>query len=258
MSVFTSQLPYRKTFARPIDTPPASPNAVDDEFESSALDPKWTRGSSGGGTFDDATAIDPYAGFSSGHRSSLHSYRKSWYMSQPAGNAASGLFLFQTVTFPSECFLWARMSFNCRFGAQVDDDHSLGLGLAQASSGVPDFDNWAFVFLNDSQTNTVQCQGGVVNGGTPSATATGDVGTQTVGVFSRAQSAKYVGIQKLGTTYRSWMGNDNGYWLHVNSVTWAGSPTLLVLRFINASTSSPGNMIMGVDFVRMISGRMLP
>jgi hypothetical protein len=255
-----------------LDEKPVSPNALDDEFESTTLDPKWTRfsgndwtGGGPAGTFDDVTAIDPYAALATGAgaRSSHNSYRKSWYMLQPEADAAHVVRIFQTVTLPTDCFIWARMSFNFRYNAQAASDASLALQLTPLDSSggslLPDFRNQISVQLNHSAAaSAVRARAAVVAASVVTETSMGDVGAQTVGTDSKCQTLQYVGIQKLGTAYRHFAGFANGHWMFLRASTLATTITAISFGFVNAVSTAPGNMIMGVDFLRVVSGRFLP
>ncbi len=256
-SVITSGYAPRKRAAS-LDDAPSSPHAYDDEFNvGSALNVKWSRR----GNWNDATAIDPYASFSSptGGRWSHNGFRPSWLMVQPdtssgTGNSAE---IYQSVSLPSECFAWARMSFNIRYNAVVANDARVGLSFHADSSG-PDDNNRALIFLNLPGTNTVVCSAGRVQAGVSVTTTSKNVGPQSLGVDSLCQGACYIGIQKLSTTYNFFLGHPNGNWNILASQTLSATIAFMTLTFINASTASPGNMLVGCDFVRFKSGRGLP
>jgi len=244
--------PRRRAYS--LDTKPTSPHAYDDEFDVSSLDAKWTRTTTL--SFDDSTAIDPYSGFTSGHRSSINSYRKSWYMWQPSNTTFARV--YQSVTLPTDCFVWARFSFNCRYSAVVNNDASVSIGFHANAAGVPSANDNVYLYLNEADTDVVQVQAGRTTGGADSSTVTKDVGPQSVGTDSLSQVACYVGIQKISTTWNYWVGWPNGHWIFCASQTQASTMAFLALTFLNGSTASPGNMIIGCDFVRFLSGRYLP
>ncbi len=234
-----------------LDTPPTSPHAYDDEFESVALDAKWTRSSSP--AWDDVNAIDPYAQFVTGARSSHNSYRPSWYMVQAPGAAASISAIYQPVTLAADCFVWARLSFTARFNTMSNNDGDVELALLTDVAGAPSETGKAFTFLNESGVNTVTALGG----STTSSSSHQSVGPAG-GISTGIQTACYVGIQKNGTTYHSWLGWPNGNWVHLHSSVLATSLTWLWVRFTNGGTTYPGNCFAGVDFVRYRAGLHLP
>ena len=247
---FPGYAPRRRAFS--LDEKPTTPHAYDDEFEGSVLDPKWTRS----GTFDDISGIDPYAAFAAGHRTSLNSYRRSWYMAQPA--TGGGLGFYQAVSLPTDCFVWGRFSFNFRYNATVDNDSSVSLNLMADLAGAPDPNNRVYMHLNECDTNTVQAQGGRVTAGVDASTLTRNLGPQSVGIDSLCQPACYVGIQKIGTTFTSFLGFPDGNWISLTAQTSAVALVWMTLGLGNTSSATPGNMIVGCDFVRFYAGRYLP
>lgn len=241
-----------------LDTPPASPHAYDDEFDAGSLDAKWTRM----GTVDNVNAIDQYAAFASpaGWRWSMNSFRKSWFMVQPDTRSGANLTarLTQAVTLPTDCFMWARMSFNARYNAMTANDSRVGILFLASSAGLPDDNNRAFMYLNLSGTNTVVATGGCTSAGAAASSSTKNVGPQTVGTDSLSQAACYVGIQKISTTYQFLLGWPNGNWNILASQTLAATMAFIGVDFINGGTTTPGNMIMGLDFLRFYAGRIIP
>lgn len=241
-----------------LDTVPSSPHAYDDEFDAAVLDAKWTRR----GTPDDVNAIDPYAAFASptGWRWSLNSFRKSWYMVQPDTRSGANLTarLTQPVTLPTDCFMWARLSFNARYNAMTANDARVGILFLASSAGLPDDNNRVYMYLNISAANTCIAKGGRTTAGATAETSTKNVGPQSVGTDSLSQAACYVGIQKIGTTYYFLLGWPNGNWNILTSQTQASTMAFLGIDFINGGTTTPGNMIVGIDFVRFFAGRIIP
>lgn len=248
--------PRRRAFS--LDEKPAVPHAYDDEFEGSVLDPKWTRAVTAG-IFNDLTAIDPYAGFlaAAGGRSSVNSYRKSWYMAQPG--ATQQFRIRQTVSLPTDCFIWGRFSFNFRYNtAATDNDSIVSIQLLADTAGSPDENNQVFMHMNDGGVNAMQAHAGRLQAGVPASTTTQDVGPQTVGTDSLCQPICYAGIQKLNTTYNFYVGMPNGNWIALASQTQTSTLVYLTMTFGNAMTTTPGNMVLGCDFIRFRTGRYLP
>lgn len=256
MSSLVSATNYRaRARAAMLDDKPLVPHAYDDEFENGTLDAKWVRAGAVV-AFDDTKAIDPYAGFATEHRSSVHSYRPSWLMVQPA---SVGSFAYtEAVTLPSECFVWARLSFNMRIGTNADNDHELGLVLCADSGGAADFNNRVGTYLNESAAAVAHTWGHKVVGGAFTVANGLDLvpGSNANSVW--AQPFCYVGIQKISTTYHLAVGNTAGHWMWFASQTHASTMAWLGIAGGNASTASPGNMIHGCDFIRYKAGRFLP
>jgi len=154
--------------------------------------------------------------------------------------------------------MWARASFNFRYSATVDNDCAIGIEFRADSGGLPDGSNRVYLYLNETDTNTIQCQAGRQTAGVDSSTLTFDLGPQTAGTDSLLQTACYIGIQKIGTTFNFFLGQPGGNWTQLTSQTSAVSLVYLQLSMGNVSTTTPGNMLMGFDFLRFYAGRYLP
>lgn len=239
-----------------LDDKPAAPHAYDDEFENAILDPKWVRV---GGTvaFNDAIAIDPYAGFATEHRQSLHSYRPSWLMVQPA-SVGYVAYTQPVVTLGADCFMWSRCAFAMRTGSNADNDHEFGMVLCATTAGVADLNNRVHVYVNESAAGVAHVWAGKVVAGVYTVTQGLDLvpGTNANSVWS--QHFCYLGIQKIGTTYKFAVGTTHGHWMFLTEQTHASTMTFLGVAGNNAATTTPGNMIMGCDFIRFKAGRFLP
>jgi hypothetical protein len=237
-------------YIEPLDllAPPINPSPYDDEFDGVSLDSAWTRG---GGPFDDVNPIDPSAAITTGlgSRSSHNSYRKSWYMVQPqVGTATTGI--TKPISFASECFIWARMSFTHRVAAQTNGDGNIALSFTIGYSFIPRLS----LFLNESDANTIQMQmDDDVTGGVALSNNVGGAGTVAVG-----QVVHTVGLQKLGTTYHTWGLSAAGNWLHMTSAVNAAVFTHATFSLETENSTAPGNAIYGFDFFRYKAGRSLP
>lgn len=236
--------------ADPID-PPLVPGIYDDEFESTTLDPSWTRV----GTFNDVDPIDPALGFASGGtRWSLHgapapTARRSWYMLQT--ETATVPQIQKLVTFPSECFVWSRMSFGYRNAGQANDDGTAHITLSDGGSL-----NALAIYLTETDANAVYARVLRAVAGVTTTIATMDnVGGAGLTI---GQAAHTVGIQKIGTTYYFWLLTAAGNWMNMGSTTFAPTLTTAILRAYASSTAVPGNVIVGFDFFRFKDGRTLP
>ena len=232
--------------------PPLTPSAYDDEFESTVLDAGWTRL----GTFDDSTVIDPYASFSAvGARWSHNSVpsgvgKPSWYMIQPADTMGE-VNIYKAITFPNEFFAYARMSFCQRNATQTDNDALVLMRIEKASDS-----DGVYICLNESDANTIQLEAVVRSGGSPTVVAnTNNVGGAAV---CQGQHGQVVGIQRLTSTWHFWALAVSGNWVHLGSTTYSGSIDRVRIGAAVASTASPGNLIMGIDFFRYRDGRILP
>ena len=243
----------------PVD-PPLVPNAYDDEFENTVLDPNWIRfGTAGPGLgFDDVTPIDPATTFASGGtRWSLHgtpapNARPSWYMLQTSADTVAGI--EKLVTFPSDYFAWARFSFAYRNASQVNNDGTAQLDLMLGAG--PAYVEGVSLYLNESDTNTVQIEALRWNASVGTSIAlTNNAGGAGL---TRGQVAHTVGIQALGTVYHYWMLTSAGNWQWLGTTTHATALDRVRLRVFSASATAPGNVVTGIDFFRFKSGRYLP
>ncbi len=229
--------------------PPLCPHPYDDEFESGTLDPSWTRtGPSGGTLFDDVNPMSIHAAFSSGGcrwaLPGMPGGRRSYYMVQPQAGPVPGAAQVQiqkTVVVPSSCFMYSRMSFSNRTGSQPTNDAVIGIGLYQ---GVP-FADGINVALNKGNLTAIQ-----VTATRHVASVATTIGGSTGNENNKGQSFHTVAIQRDGTTYHCWALAAEAYWQWLGNITWNGTPDTAVIYFFNSSTTAPGNMILGVDFVR--------
>ncbi len=254
MGLFTSRRQPNRVLAPRPDDPPASPSIYDDEFNGSSLAPKWTNVL---GTIDTVNPVHPYASVVGKHRVSFNDYRPGWLMCQPVPNVTFGI--YQPVTFDTDCCVYARMSFNTRYQAVSNNDSDLAIHLNADAGGSPDQTNLVYMNLNESDANTVFARAGriVANVSTIAGT-TRNVGPQSAGTDSLVQNACYILIQKLGTVYNCAIGEYHGNWLWVAQQTIAFTPAWIGLVFANVNNNAPGNAIMGVDYVRYVSGKALP
>lgn len=234
--------------ADPVDRP-LIPSAYDDEFESNVLDGSWTRV----GIWDDVNAIDPGASFNNtGTRWSLNGSvagtgRRSWMMLQadPTWNNT----IRKAITYPSEYFIWARLSFNYLNAGQVNNDSNIRLNIGEPVSG-----HYIDIALNESDGNTVQVEFSY-NQGTPTTIAL----SNNVGGIGNTggQAGHIVGIQRLSGTYHGWFMSAAGNWIWMGSQVYTGNaPTHADLRF--QTTTAANNAIGGFDFIRYKAGRFLP
>lgn len=215
----------------------------DDEFNSTVLDAAWSYTSTWS-----ATAPDPYAAFAAGDtRRALHTERRrSWLVVQPPGDGV-GKLMHKSIVCPANFFVWARVSFSLRVGSAVNNDAGISLNLTASSAGAPDINNEVAVTVNelDASKTTVQFQkteGGVFT--------TLQEGQNIFTTINTAQPFDAMGIQKIGTTYHGWVFTSSGMAMHLGSTVFAPTVDRLAFHFRNAAITAPGNMLIGVDFVR--------
>ena len=222
---------------------PDDPHEYDDEFNSTTLDPAW-----GFTSTWSATAPDPYAAFAAGDtRRALHTdRRRSWLTVQPPGDGV-GKLLHKAIVCPANFFVWARCSFGLRVGSAVNNDASISLNMCATSAGAPDINNEVAISINelDASKATVQFQKTEA-----SVFTVIQEGQNIFTTINTAQPFDSMGIQKIGTTYHGWVFTSSGMAMHMGSTTFAPTITRLAFHFRNAATTSPGNMLIAIDFLR--------
>jgi len=235
--------------------PPASANTEDDEFNNSVTSlANWT-------DFGDLSgpAIDITAGFAgTTARRDINTPKRSWLRIQ-APNDAVNLYgmhkLFAGAGALADGIYWMRAAVAWRFGGLTAQDSNIGLYLSSSAASLPDHANEGpRIFLSETDTNVMQGEFDVLNGGTPVGPAnTGDL--DQVG-----NHFEYVLILKDGDVYSGFIGSGPGNWVHLNTFTYTGGQTIdrVFIAAQNASIASPGNMIVGVDFFRYNSTKDLP
>ncbi len=225
-------------------TPPASPHADDCEFdEASIAAGGWTEGGTSVGT-----AINPYANFSTAAnwRHSYNDRRPGWLMIQPTADATTIWPISKTVTIGANHLAWARLSYATRASATVTgNDHSIALALTASSGGAVDGNNYVALFLSETDTNeyAVQFQKSVAG-----------VITTTeyiVALTAEKLSFSFVAIQKISSDFHFWVAPENGNWMWLGTLNYAGATVdRVAIQTTNANTAAPGNMVVGVDFIR--------
>lgn len=234
--------------AASLDDIPTTPHAADEEFNGSLS--AWTRAA--GATFDDVNAIDPYASFTNtGTRQSLNSLRRSWLMWQP--ETATFPYIYKPYVPAATSLIWARFGFAFRADAATNNDSGVGLMLTNDPTTSTTLSaNRVGILFNESDLNTVQVEAA-------STVASVNTGAVLPNVIANNwQSLQYGAILKVGTQYDFWVGNDAGSWIHVLRATNAVSFTHMAFFCTNGSTSTPGNMLVGCDFIRVRDAKVLP
>ncbi len=223
---------------------PASPHADDDEFESGSLS-AWTvdGGQSG-------TAIDPYGNFSTAGawRYSNHSARPSWLMLQPSADAGLIYAIHKPVTVGSSKLMWARISYNTRYTATLAaNDHTFGIGLHASSAGAPSANDHVIFYANESDSNEYAIQTSIMIGGVATDKEL------TMALTVERFNFSYLIMQKISTAFHFWLGTESGQLIYLPTLaqTYTGA-TLdrAAIRIGNGATTAPGNMVLGVDFIR--------
>lgn len=227
--------------------PPPTPSQWDDEFEATSLASKWTPF----GTWTQTLPLDPYFITSDSiYRYNIHSERKSWLMVQPAIPQAFEGLTQSLVGLPTNCFLLARVSVNVRSTTITDGDGEFFLRVFNGAAGAgPNsmllgFDTFGSIlegFLRET-FNSVGTNLGLVRT-----------------YFNDPFPLEYVGLQKIGSTWHGWVGTASGHWVWLGSRVFASDNfDTVILAFNNQVVTSPGRMLVGCDYFRVISGKGPP
>lgn len=217
---------------------PLTPHALDDEFDSTVLDPSWTWRA----PVPVAGGINPYG--NPGQVYELHTDRRpSWLMMQ---TDATNMALSKDITsLPADYFVWMRGSISYRSTANpLNNDATLTLNL---STTPIDFNNRVAIYLNESDAGSIQAEFLTVIGGV--STSIGETRDLYL-AQALMQPVEAVGIQKIGNNYFGWVFGRGGTAVYMGTANTAIPVTSATIHTINASTAAPGTMITGVDFIR--------
>lgn len=232
--------------------PPASPNALNDEFEESTLS-GWTgvQNTTDGvaGSFSYGT-VDPYdTSFNSGNVVRVNvndAIRPSWALVQVPGSNKQ-FEIYKAISVPTNLLIWARIKFNSR-ATVVDNDSGCALAFVDSVGGVPTLNGKIRLFLNESDPGTIQAQSETISSG---GAITGIVATTDVD--TQGQALEYAAIHKIGNTYHTWVGTSSGNWIWMNSYSGLDyTPDMVSIYGYNSSVSAPGAVVVGYDFVRFL------
>lgn len=227
---------------------PTTPTQWDDEFEATVLDPKWNIITGGDSTFTVTKPLDPYLTSSEAvYRYNINSLRKSWLMFQPWANLNSSRGIEQDlIGLPANCFIWYRGGVNTRVASATDGDGEIFLrvfnnGTEGSNYMQIGFDTFASITEGFLRENF------------------GGVGTNLGLIrnyFGEAMPLEYFGLQKIGATYHGWTCTASGNWIWLGSRTFAADNFNRCRLWVSdAVVSSPGRMLVGLDFFRVFSGK---
>jgi len=171
---------------------PLVPHPLDDEFESTTLDPTWTMS----GTVLTENAINPYGSTPS---YALHTnYRPSWLMLQASTSAGTRFSKDISSISAGDFFVWFRGSFNERWDGIGNNDGLISLDLTASPWTGGDR---VSMQLNAPDPGTVRAEFFITVGGSTTTTI-GVTRNQSSGGFTWLQPIEAAGIQKIGTTAR--------------------------------------------------------
>lgn len=228
--------------------PPATPHALDDEFDGDVVDPSWliwNHSDSAAGSFG-ADQVDTYdSTFNSGNvvRSVINGIRRrSWLIMQAP--VSKNFYVYKPITLPTNILIMSRLKFCQNYAPLGDNDRLLSLSLWADTTGHPDIDNQVSVYLNESDVTT-QAQSIRVESG-----ANYDIQNST-DTQAEGQALEYVAVHKIGSTYHSWVGTASGNWIWLGSTIYTG-PTLAYVGYYTYCdvSSKPGVGVIGSDFIR--------
>ena len=241
--------------------PPLSPNAENDEFDSSTIT-GWTRNYT-----PSASAIDPLAAFAAGDpRESVNGltggvqtpFRHSWYLLQPSGpGLAVGPSFGLHKQFagggalPDGTYM-IRCKGEYRFGGIVNDDGQPYLTLCATLAGAPDLANQVLI-------SPLETDNGLIAPQANSTIAGVDNITQMPDQENFGDHFEYGAIIRSGNNFSCFAGNGVN-WVYINTFNYTGIPPIdrVFLAISNNAATAPGNMIAGFDFFRYFATADLP
>lgn len=226
---------------------PSTPHASDEEFGSLVFPASMSRNYT-----KSASALDPYAAFSSGDCREL--VDKSWILLQPPGNAQEH-YIYKAYTFPTNAMVWCRIRGGHRDNVtQTNNDATIGLGIYQVAPGavgaganICRTSNSIELLIYETDANNTSWQAIRHDGSFGDVNFGPDIDSGVGMVWD------YCGIHKLGTTYHYWLWNDAGQSCYCGKYTHSSiAPAYIAIQFLNAQITDPGNLVMGVDFIRVV------
>lgn len=244
---------------------PLSPNPLDDEFEDDPLDPAWVY-TGFGAPLGFGTPPDPYANLgSSGHRAATAQHRSgpggggSWLKMQLDGGSGNGGIQKPLGALPTNQFYYARLQCNWRNqAADSVNDNKIALTVfetGQMATSIPL--NGCNVCLVDTDRSGAEIESafwGRAGSGFVDVQFT--TARKNAGDSNRAWSSMsgYVAIQKLGLVYHAWLAHSEQGWMYMGNMTNGSGAAWdsIAVWGSNVGGTSPGNMIIGVDFVRVV------
>lgn len=232
-----------------LETAPASAHAYDDELTSNSitgssattrvLNGKWDLPS--GGTV--VTSIDVNA------TPATNAYNIDITSRPGRIRVQCGPMLFaavQTVTLPTNCVAYARLSATTRYSSYTDGNSRASLVLRNAA-------DTRFVVLDLSVTISS------LNNGLRFVTDTGTNVQFNYADRGISTPVQWAAIRKIGTTYEAWVAPSFGQWSYVGRVTgYSHTLDRVSLLAQNANTATPGAMVTDIGPFRFNDTGTLP
>jgi hypothetical protein len=226
---------------------PASPHALDDEFESTTLDPSWDYAPGG---LDFATPIDPYSSGVTPSRVKIHTdMRPSWLTCQ-GGTVMSKL--YPGGVLPTNCLIWARIAPYTTTSTKVTNDYVCGIWFSSSSGGLQDSANSLRLYLRSSNATrgveVLKAESGAFS-----------TVISIAPVLTRGLAYEYVCLHKIGSNFHSWAMTSGGVRTYLGSTTHSGGALDRVCIHMGSALAIPGTAIHGFDFFRVVeSATYLP
>jgi hypothetical protein len=231
---------------------PATAHSEDDEFDSSTIDSAWEVYNH----VDDvvgslSSGVDAYdTTFNSGYviRANAHeATRRSWMLLQAPGPGNVEYYtVAKQMTIPTNLLAMARMKFSQRHSVDDDQEHVVGLGFFQDSGTHADWANSVLSLLSSRSATEERALA------YKRVSDSGSDVTNTTDVDEQGQALEYVAIHKIGTTYHCWVGTAAGNWIYMGAKTHATTMGYVGFLIANKSTTTPGPLVVGVDFIRFL------
>lgn len=236
---------------KPLWVPPGVAGGIDDEFDSTTLDPAWLfRDLTTGPTNRTPAAVSPIApwtaltGATTPPNYAVHTNgRKSHLLVQTTNTANAAYMVYKPFSYTAGHFYYCRLGDIQRIVGQ--NALSLGMGIWADSGGVPDQSSRLMIYWNN---------GGLRN--TNGGTTTGWLSTDALGYTEYLGLYNSAGV--LGSTARWWAEgfSDNGHRFVAN--TNGGDPNSFTPAYIGFFMSSAGVPdIAAIDFIREQVGHPL-
>ena len=255
----TWQTPGAATSSNMLSDIPSSPNADDEEWGSTTPPAAWELyNHTDSVTITPSGSIDPYSALTANDTARLKTHtdwHKSFVSIQVSTEGSSKNYTYsKAVTVPTNRLIWSRLAFSMRFTETSAVAGNFGLGFFADASGHASLSD-SVVFYFDGLTSSTQGLKATKTAATVFSTIT--TGPNVLGGTGIAWD--YLGIHKVGTTYHFWTFNDGGHKMYWGSTTHAATMARIGFFIRDGNSASPGNAIVGADFVRNIdSATQLP
>jgi hypothetical protein len=186
-------------------------------------------------------AINPYSSFTTSlnYATDFNTVKPGWFRIQGAGDGAPNC-IQKTITLGTNDAVWTHVN------------------LSNNINGTEGFVFYLMTGLNTFTDHIRIDYGQVVNYGWR-VNSTGGSGSTTIGTSvvlagtARSPVFNYMLIQKIGTTYHTWLAMEGGNWSYLRSDTIAATLGAVALCGNNTAAGSPGQAIASFDFVRFVA-----